>query len=129
MRWMRPILLPLALGILLPPALRAQNPSQGLSYQLLGQSYVLEDCPVCGRPAIPSTLSGDFRVLVLSSNQTEVTLLLANLNWSAGSVTNPSYTITGSGSWIIQSQLFHRVALRLNIEDHLEKTNKIRNFT
>jgi hypothetical protein len=88
-------------------------------YLLLHDSYLVDDCPVCGRPSIREPLRGAFKLRLIEINPLFSRYAVENLNFTAGS--NRTYTIKGSGNFQIGGEvaLVQQMELELEINDGL----------
>ncbi len=88
-------------------------------YLLLHDSYLVDDCPVCGRPSIREPLRGAFELRLIEINPLFSRYAVENLNFTAGS--NRTYTIKGSGNFQIGGEvaLVQQMELELEINDGL----------
>ena len=86
-------------------------------YQLLNDSYLADDCPVCGRPSIQEPLRGAFELRLTELNPLFSRYAVVNLSFTAGSTR--IYTIKGSGTFQIGGEvaLVQQMQLELEIND------------
>ncbi|MES2469707.1 MAG: hypothetical protein V4675_20565 [Verrucomicrobiota bacterium] len=95
----------------------ASETRQPWRYLLLNDSYLVDDCPVCGRPSIREPLRGAFELRLTEINPLFSRYAIVNLNLTAGSVR--SYTLKGNGTFQIGGEvaLVQQMELELEIND------------
>lgn len=95
----------------------AAETRQPWRYQLINDGYLIDDCPVCGRPSIQEPMRGSFELRLTEINPLFSRYAVVNLNFTAGSTR--SYTIKGSGTFQIGGEvaLVQQMELELEISD------------
>ena len=98
----------------------ASGTRQPWRYLLLNDSYLLDDCPVCGRPAIKEPLRGSFELRLTECNPLFSRYAVANLSFTAGSAR--TYTVKGGGTFQIGGEvaLVQQMDLQVEIDDGVE---------
>lgn len=96
----RKALRPMALGLVLPfigmaPALAADP----VTYLLLPDSVLVDDCLLCGRPAVESPLAGSFQLRDLGGNGLYENYAVENLALAAGRDGAVAYAGSGAGTY------------------------------
>lgn len=90
-------------------------------YTLLEGSYVVDECPICGRPTIYEPIRGQF---TLEANSTTNELVITNILF-----TNINYTITGGGTLRFENDrqfaLLQLQILRDGNVENLSFTNEV----
>ena len=109
----------------------AQIPANGRvwKYVLLEGSYLIDDCPACGRPTILQPMRGSFDLLALDNNPLFSRYELRNISFIAGSKTTIAYRVTGGGIYRIGGEvaLLQDLTLQVSIDNGF--TNKSSFFT
>ncbi|HWB02167.1 MAG TPA: hypothetical protein VG796_04020 [Verrucomicrobiales bacterium] len=129
-RWLSPWLLlaPLLLvaghsgfGGSLGPVGPVTPSSPAWRYTLLNGSYLLDDCLICGRPAVQEPMRGTFDLRVLETTPLYVRYSVENLRFTAG--TTRTYTVTGSGEFKIGGEVasVQEMSLEAEIDDGTTK--------
>jgi hypothetical protein len=92
-------------------------PAPAWRYVLLNGSYLLDDCPICGRPTIQEPMHGTFDLRLLESTPLGPRFSVENIDFAAG--TTRSYTVSGSGSFEMGSgvALVQGMSLEVEIDD------------
>src|SRR5436190_16583848 len=67
------------------------------AYQLLHDSDLTDDCPICGRPTILAPMSGSFDLRLLVSNLLSTRYALENISFTAGTGFR-TYVISRNGT-------------------------------
>lgn len=106
----------------------AQNPSTNppWTYLLLTDSFLLDDCPLCDRPAIEVPLRGSFGLRLIDENPISTRYAVEDIQFSAG--TRP-YRVTGGGTLEIGGEVALTVRLDLQVVIDDGVTNKVCYFT
>jgi len=93
------------------------------AYLLLDDSYLIDDCPVCGRPVIQEPMRGTFDLRLVEQNPIVSRYAVENLQFKAGSARE--YIIKGSGTFELGGQLavIQQMFLQVEIDDGV--TNKL----
>lgn len=88
-------------------------------YQLLPDSYLIDDCPPCGRPTIMEPLRGTFDLRLVEENPLFSRYAMENIAFSAGSIAGRTYKIVGTGSYRGGGEvaLLQDMALEVRIDD------------
>lgn len=89
--------------------------AQVLHYTLLAESSFVDDCLICGRPAISVPMRGSFSLAVEEVSPLGTTYRLENIAWVGGWGTNVMYDIRGSGTYWVGGHLAVVKALTLNV--------------
>jgi hypothetical protein len=116
-------------ALLLPGALPASagTPTTNAlwAYQLLHDSSITDDCPICGRPTIQVPMRGTFNLRLLNQNPFSSLYALEDIQFCA----SDRYHVTGSGTFEIGGEfaLVQRMALQVRIDNGV--TNKLCYFT
>ncbi|HXT42073.1 MAG TPA: hypothetical protein VN887_18840 [Candidatus Angelobacter sp.] len=105
---------------------QAPTTNQPWAYLLVGDSYLLDDCPVCDRAVIQIPLRGTFDLRLLEANSLSSLYAVENIQFTAG---DRPYRITGSGTFEIGGDfaLTQDMSLQLQIDDGF--TNRLCYFT
>lgn len=106
----------------------AQTPStnQPWSYLLLNDSYLMDDCLICGRPTIQVPMRGSFRLRLLEENVLSSQYAVEDIRFHA---TNQRYQINGSGTFEIGGEVAVTVRMTLQVTIDDGATNKVCYFT
>ncbi len=90
-------------------------------YQLVSGSYLLDDCPVCGRPSVQEPMRGTFTLRLLETNPLFSRFAVENIRFTAGAVR--TYTVTGSGTFQTGGEvaIVQQMALQVEIDDGITK--------
>jgi len=90
-------------------------------YTLVHGSTLLDDCPVCDRPALILPLRGTFELRQTSENPLFTFYTLENIDFEAGSEGGPRYRVTGRGEYQVGGEvaLVHQLSLQLLVDDGL----------
>jgi len=123
------VVLTLAIFIAGNPTVLAQTDAldRPSAYLLLDGSYLIDDCPICGRPTIEEPMRGTFNLRLLEQNPLFSRYALENISFKAGSMRQ--YTLKGSGTFQFGGELavVQEMFLQVEIEDGI--TNKLCIFT
>jgi len=114
------LLILLVLSIATSPAAgTADTIPQSWRYQLLPDSYLIDDCPPCARPTIMEPLRGTFDLRLVDENPLFSRYAMDNIAFSAGSIAGRTYQIAGTGSYRVGGEvaLLQDVALEVTIDD------------
>src|SRR5215475_12924454 len=93
-RWFTKMALPLGVllqtSALLVPGVTtglAQTPgtNQPWTYLLLHESFLLDDCPACGRPSIQEPMRGSFSLRLIDANPISARYAVEDILFKAGS--------------------------------------------
>jgi hypothetical protein len=68
-------------------------------YQLLGPSFLVDDCPPCGRPTIQVPLRGSFDLVLYEENPIVSRYALCDLELAAGGGPDAPYQLSGGGTF------------------------------
>lgn len=90
---------------------------QNYHYTLLGDSVIIEDCQICGRPLIPQPLRGTFSIEITNQNPISTQFAIKDVNFYSGTADDPLYLATGEGKGEIFGEvaLIQRIILNLTI--------------
>src|SRR5213596_1594164 len=58
--------------------------AKGVAYTLLQGSYLIDDCPICGRPTIEEPLRGTFELVLLQNTAPYTKYAMRNIDFVAG---------------------------------------------
>jgi hypothetical protein len=105
---------------------QAPTTNQPWAYLLVGDSSLLDDCPICDRISIPVPMRGTFNLRLLEANSLSTLYAIENIQFTAG---DRPYRVTGSGTFEIGGDfaLTQDMSLQLQIDDGF--TNKLCYFT
>jgi hypothetical protein len=122
------LILTLSLAAASTASAQAPTTNRPWAYQLLHDSELSDDCPICGRPTIVAPMSGSFSLRLLESNVISTRYALENISFTA-SAASRSYIITGNGTFQIGGEfaLLQTMLLQLQIDDGI--SNKLCYFT
>lgn len=95
------------------------------SYLLLDESYLIDDCLICGRPTIQVPMRGTFELQLLENGPLFTRYAVKNISFQAGG----RYKVTGSGTYEFGGEfaLMQRMSLQVQIDDGF--SNKLCYFT
>ena len=85
------------------------------AYQLLHDSALSDDCPICGRPTIISPATGSFDLRLLDSNFLSTRYAMENISFTARAAGH-TYLIRGSGTWEIGGEVALRQTMFLQVQ-------------
>lgn len=107
---------------------QAPTTNRPWAYQLLHDSGLTDDCPICGRPTILAPMSGSFSLRLLESNLLFTRYALENISFTAGGSFR-TYVIRGNGTFQIGGEvaLLQTMSLEVQIDDGV--SNKLCYFT
>jgi len=90
-------------------------PGQASAYQLLHDSYLVDDCPICGRPTIQVPLRGTFNLRLLSQNTVFTRYAVEDIQFAGAD----RYRVTGSGTYEVGGEfvLQQKMTLQVFIDD------------
>lgn len=96
----------------------AQMPPAGSAwrYTLVEGSTFADDCPICGRPTIAFPLRGTFDLLLDNAGPLFTTYRLTNIQFYAGSKSDPLYTVIGNGTYRVGGEVAVRQEMLLETE-------------
>jgi hypothetical protein len=102
----------------------AQSPStnQPWAYLLLNDSYLVDDCLICGRPTIQVPMRGSFSLRLIEENVLSARYAVENVQLKTG---DWPYRVTGGGTLEIGGEVAMtlHMALQVTIDDGF--TNKV----
>jgi hypothetical protein len=130
--WSSPMMvwLILTLSLAAGSAVSAPPPTTDLpwAYQLLHDSELSDDCPICDRPTILAPMSGSFSLRLLDSNFLSRRYAVENISFTAVAGSR-SYVISGNGTFQIGGEvaLLQTMSLQVHIDDGF--SNKLCYFT
>ncbi|MFM7101969.1 MAG: hypothetical protein ACKO3N_12450 [Verrucomicrobiota bacterium] len=116
----------LGLALLCPMML---VPSEPARHRLLEGSFLVDDCPPCGRPTLPQRLRGTHQVRPVAENPLFTRYALSDIDWQTHDASGEAVRITGSGelTWGGEVALVQEVRLHLNLATRA--THVVRHFT
>ena len=90
-------------------------------YRLLNDSYLLDDCPVCARPAIQEPMRGTFDLRLVETNPLLSRYAVENIDFKAGSTR--TYAVKGSGTFQVGGEvvMVQQLDLHVEIDDGVAK--------
>ena len=97
-------LLALGLGVTASSGAASTNRATA-AYILLEGSYLVDDCPVCGRPTILQPMRGTFELVLQEENPLFTRYLVRNVSFQAGSSNGWLYKVKGDGSYQIGGEV------------------------
>jgi len=71
-----------------------------VAYTLLEGSYLVDDCPVCGRPTIELPLRGTFDLVLVQDTAPYTKYAVENIDFVAGPGSSLERHLTGNGSYV-----------------------------
>jgi hypothetical protein len=116
--------------ILLCPDLKGwgqnQSSNQAWSYQLLHDSYLIDDCLICGRPTVQVPMHGSFGLRLIEENVLSARYAVEDIQFHT---VDQRYQVKGSGTFEIGGEVAvtFRMTLQVTIDDGF--TNKVCYFT
>ena len=75
------------------------------AYTLVTGSELIDDCPICGRPAILAPMTGTFELHLIDQNVLFTRFELVNISFHAGTNPGPEYKVTGSGIYQVGGEV------------------------
>jgi hypothetical protein len=107
---------------------QAPTTNRPWAYQLLHDSGLTDDCPICGRPTILAPTSGSFSLRLIEGNLLFTRYALENISFTAGAGSH-TYVIRGNGTFQIGGEvaLLQTMSLQVQIDDGI--SNKLCYFT
>ena len=92
-------------------------PGPAWRYVLLNGSYLLDDCPICGRPSIQEPMRGTFDLRLVETTPLSSRYSMENINFTAG--TSRTYTVNGSGEFVNGGEvvIIQEMSLEVDIDD------------
>jgi len=100
-------------------------PSQASAYQLLHDSYIADDCPICGRPTIQVPLRGTFNLRLLSQNPISTRYAVEDIQCAGGD----RYRVTGSGTYEVGGEVVLQQKMTLQVFIADGSSNRLCFFT
>ena len=102
----------------------AQSPgtNQPWTYLLLNDSYLVDDCLICGRPTIQVPLRGSFSLRLIEENVLSARYAVENIQFNTAA---RHYRVTGGGTFEIGGEV--AVTLRMTLQVTIDNgfTNKV----
>lgn len=94
------------------------------TYTLLQQSQLTDDCPICDRIPIVVPLRGKFELRLLEENPLFARYAVANLDFVAGDPLQPTYKVTGHGTYQVGGEVavVQEMLLEVQIDNGGDKT-------
>ena len=77
----------------------AVHADEPVTYLLLPDSVLTDDCPICGRPTIPEPMAGRFQLRTLGDNGLYITYAVENFTFVAGRDEVVEYSGAGFGTY------------------------------
>lgn len=105
---------------------QGSDTNQPSAYLLLSDSYLMDDCLLCGRPTIQLPMRGSFNLRVIQQNGISALYALDDVQFHTG---DRRYRVTGGGTLEIGGEVAVtlRMSLQVTIDDGF--TNKVCYFT
>ena len=103
--------------------------AKGVAYTLLQGSYLIDDCPICGRPTIEEPLRGTFELVLVQDAGTYIRYEVRNIDFIAGQGTSLERRITGSGTYVRFEEFAVLQDMDLAVQIQDQYTNKPAFFT
>lgn len=97
------------------------------AFLLLDGSYLIDDCPICGRPTIQEPMLGAFKLRLLEQNPLFSRYAVEDIEFKAGSARQ--YIVKGSGTFQFGGELAVMQEIFLQVEIDDGTTNKLCFFT
>lgn len=106
----------------------AQQPStnQPWAYLLLSDSFLVDDCLLCGRPSIQAPLRGSFNLRLIDQNPLAVQYAVEDIQFKAG---DRPYRVAGGGTLEIGGEVAVTLSMKLQVDINDGFTNKVCYFT
>jgi hypothetical protein len=98
-------------------------------YQLLEGSTFVDDCLICGRPAIAKPLRGSFDLVLEKSTPIDTTYSLTNIQWQTGDWPLDGYRMEGSGQWTFGGEVAMRQEMTLQLTIYFPKSATNKSFS
>ncbi|MBI3852660.1 MAG: hypothetical protein HY298_20575 [Verrucomicrobia bacterium] len=98
------------------------------AYTLVEGSYLVDDCPVCGRPTILLPMRGTFSLALVDQNPLFSTYEVRDISFKAGN-SGWQYTVTGCGFYKIGGEVAVQQEMTLQVQIDNDYTNKLCYFT
>ncbi len=117
----------LTVAMLLLAALQLTNASSAkpsYSYQLIDGSYLVDDCPPCGRPTILEPMRGGFDLRLVEENPLFATYEMENIAFTAGGV-GRTYKVTGRGTYVVGGEVALRQEMQLELHINDGVSNRL----
>src|SRR5690348_14609408 len=94
----------------------ASTPTNGAvwAYTLVEGSYLVDDCPVCGRPTILLPMRGTFSLALVDQNPLFSTYEVRDISLKAG-YSGWQYTVTGGGFYRIGGEVAVQQEMSLQV--------------
>ena len=88
-------------------------------YQLLPGSYLIDDCPPCGRPTLREAMIGTFDLRLVEENPLFSKFVMENITLTSGSVAGRAHKIVGKGMYQVGGEvaLVQDMTLEVSIDD------------
>jgi len=99
------------------------------AYILLEGSYLVDDCPVCGRPTILQPMRGTFELVLQEENPLFSRYSVRNVSFQAGNSAGWLYTVKGGGTYQIGGEVAIQQQMTLQADINNGYTNKLCYFT
>jgi hypothetical protein len=97
----------------------ASNPPQIRHYILHEGSYLIDECPACGRPTFEEIMRGSFDLRFLGQGPLFTDYVVEHIDFSAGSVSGRQYRVQGEGTYRIGGEVavVQNMFLTVHIDD------------
>jgi hypothetical protein len=96
------------------------------AYRLVNDSFLVDDCLLCGRPTIQVPLRGSFNLRVVGQNPLSAQYAVEAVQFQAG---DRPYRVTGGGTLEIAGEVVATYHMNLQVEIDDGFTNKLCYFT
>lgn len=114
------------LALVFPTMLAQSGPAR---HRLLEGSFLVDDCPPCGRPTIPQRLRGTHQLRRVAENPLFTRYALSDIDWQTSDAAGEAVRITGSGELTWGGEVALVQELRLHVTLATRATNVVRHFT
>ncbi|HTI73167.1 MAG TPA: hypothetical protein VMF06_24545 [Candidatus Limnocylindria bacterium] len=102
----------------------AASDTEGVwAFQVLHDSTLVDDCPICGRPTILQPLRGRFEMRQVAEDPLFARFEISHVDFTAGSPGGTQYIITGQGTYRVGGEVavVQDIYLELTIDNGFEK--------
>lgn len=94
----------------------APGPGTSWRYTLVEGSTLVDDCPICDRLTIVRPLRGTFDLLLEQEGPLFTTYRITNIQFYANAKADPTYTVTGNGSYQVGGEVAIQQGMSLETE-------------
>src|SRR6266496_1801937 len=91
-------------------------PSVVWAYRLLEESYLVDECLICGRPTIQEPMRGSFNLVLVENLPPFTRYELRDISFVAGAPATGVYTVTGSGTLQIGGEKTNQQFMTLDVD-------------